>query len=51
MYFSIMNKFMSLAVQHHNGTCNFDVHMSIQQQILSLQVPVDDVAVVTIFHR
>lgn len=33
------------------GTCDLDVHVAIQQQILSLQVPVDDVAVVTILHR
>lgn len=33
------------------STCNLDVHVSIQQQILRLQVPVDDVAVVTILHR
>lgn len=31
-------------------TCNLDVHVSIQQQILGLQVPVDDVAIVTILH-
>ncbi len=33
------------------STCNLDVHVAIQQQILRLQVPVDDVAVVTILHR
>lgn len=34
-----------------HGTCNFDVHVAVQQQILRLQVSVDDVAVVTILHR
>lgn len=33
------------------GTCNLDVHVAIQQQILCFQVPVDDVAVMTILHR
>lgn len=33
------------------GTCNLDVHVAVQQQILRLQVPVDNVAVVTILHR
>lgn len=45
-----MNEFMGPPAQHHD-TCNFDVHMAIQQQILCLQVPVDDVAIVTILHR
>lgn len=30
------------------STCNLDVHMTIQQQILRLQVSVDDVPVVTV---
>lgn len=28
------------------ATCDLDIHMSVQQQVLSLQVPVDDVPVV-----
>lgn len=32
-------------------TCNFNVHVAIQQKILCLQIPVDNFAVVTIFHR
>lgn len=40
-----------LVMLHHYSTCNLDVHVSIQQQILCLEVPVDDVAVVTILHR
>lgn len=32
-------------------TCNLDVHMAIQQQILSLQVSVNDVPVVAVLNR
>lgn len=41
----------SPALRRYYGTCNLDVHVAVQQQILRLQVPVDDVAVVTILHR
>lgn len=32
-------------------TCNLDVHVSVQQQVLGLEVPVDDVTVVAVLHR
>lgn len=32
-------------------TCDLDVHVSVQQQVLRLEVPVDDVAVVAVLHR
>lgn len=32
-------------------TCDLDVHVSVQQQVLRFQVPVDDGAVVTVLHR
>lgn len=32
-------------------TCYLDVHVSVQQQVLRLEVPVDDVAVVAVLHR
>lgn len=32
-------------------TCDLDVHVSVQQQVLRLEIPVDDVAVVAVLHR
>lgn len=32
-------------------TCNLDVHVSVQQQVLGLEIPVDDVAVVAVLDR
>lgn len=31
-------------------TCQFDVHVGVQQEVLSLQVPMDNVMAVTVIH-
>ena len=49
MYFSSISELIPPALCYY-GTCNLDIHVAIQEQILCLQVPVDDVAVVTILN-
>lgn len=40
-----------LATRRSRITCDLDVHVSVQQQVLRLEIPVDDVAVVAVLHR